>query len=113
MASYRDMHKYVARPNVAIVGDVRSSNEVLLLRPRFVINASYRDWAKVDPFTYPWEDEWLFEEVPGYRVVRRYPMNPYVQRLDIQADWNGRLNAVLLEREATVAPEVVASKRPR
>jgi hypothetical protein len=98
MASFRDMHKFINRPNVRVVGDARSAAEAQKLGARFLINATYRDWGKVEPFTFPWEDQWLFEDVPGYRVVRRYGNNPYVERLDFQADWPGRVSAVLLER---------------
>jgi len=31
-------------------------------------------------------------------------MNPYVQRLDLQADWNGRVEAVLLEIDPPPTP---------
>jgi hypothetical protein len=98
MGSFRDMHKFMQRPDVKVLGDVRSADDVRKLGARFLINASYRDWGKVEPYTFPWEDQWMFEDVPGYRVVRRYRNNPYVERLDIQADWNGRVQAVLLEK---------------
>jgi hypothetical protein len=98
MGSFRDMHKFIQRPDVQVLGDVRSTDDVRKLGARFLINASYRDWSKVEPYTFPWEDQWLFQDVPGYRVVRRYANNPYVERLDIQADWNGRVQAVLMEK---------------
>jgi hypothetical protein len=67
-------------------------------RPKFVIDASYRD-ARNGPRADPWQEQWYFRQCPGYEVAAEFDASPYEINVGAYPTWPGRVAAIVLRRQ--------------
>lgn len=95
LGGHRAVRGYLARPGLSFVGDVASADDVRALSPEYVVVASHRELSKI----WPYEEQWAFRDVPGYREIARFAPSPWEERFDQQPTWDGRVTAIVLARE--------------
>jgi 4-amino-4-deoxy-L-arabinose transferase-like glycosyltransferase len=86
----------LTRPGVRVTGDVSSCAEAAASGATYVITASTRspDPAKF----FPYQEEWPFQDCPGFERVAFFPENPYEHSFVVTPTWDGRANALVLRR---------------
>lgn len=94
LGGHGQLDRYLQRPSVILLAEASDAETARASGADFVLLSSYRDLAR----SFPYEEQWVFSEVPGYAPFARFALNPYEHRLDIVPTWDGRVSAVLLRR---------------
>lgn len=94
LGGHGGIRAYLERPGVTIVREVATADAARESGADYLVTASYRDLKRI----WPYEEQWSFTEVPGYREIARFASSPYEERYDLQPTWDGHVSAIVLER---------------
>lgn len=95
LGGHREATRAIHRPFVRIYPrEVKTAEGAVASGADYVLSASFRDLERLSPY----EEQWYFRSVPGYRMIAAFGPNPFEHDFDVTASWDGRVSVVLLAK---------------
>ena len=95
LGAHRRVRSYFDLPRLGYAS-VERCPELDAKAPDYIVSASYRGDASTWS---PYVETWHLQSCPGYRQVASFEANPYEHTYWVTETWDGRVSAIVLERE--------------